>query len=135
MESVCAAFGIPFQSAREELASFWRARETQRLLRSLEDEGPTATRQAIERHIEDSSKGPWAQLLAQALEELLLEEADASVLPVAHLRSWLGEWSREIRRRQHGLLLTVAHRAKGLEFDHVAILDGKWNSVGEGEDE
>ncbi len=34
--SACPGHGIPVQSAREELSSFWRARETQRLLRTLE---------------------------------------------------------------------------------------------------
>ena len=28
----------------------------------------------------------------------------------------------------------TAHRAKGLEFDHVVVLDGGWNRVGHGED-
>ena len=135
VEGACAAHGIPVQSAREDLGSFWRARETQKLLRSLEAEGPKTTRQAIERHIAESSQGLWAQLLVQALEEFLLEEPGAAGLSATHLGNWLGEWSREIHRRQHGLLLTVAHRAKGLQFDHVIVLDGKWNAVGEGEDQ
>ena len=133
--SACAARGIPFQSAREELASFWRARETQALLNTLEAEGPTTTRRAIEQRLAEPGPGPWAELLSQALEELLLEEPDATVLPVAYVRSWLGEWSREVRRRQRGLLLTTAHRAKGLEFDHAVILDGKWNAVSGKEDD
>ena len=33
-----------------------------------------------------------------------------------------------------GLLLLTAHRAKGLEFDHVAVLDGGWDRVGRNED-
>ena len=42
---------------------------------------------------------------------------------------------REIRRQQRGLLLLPAHRAKGLEFDHVMVLDnGGWNRVGQAED-
>ncbi len=32
------------------------------------------------------------------------------------------------------LLLLTAHRAKGLEFDHVVVLDGGWNRFGRGED-
>ena len=47
---------------------------------------------------------------------------------------WLAEWGREVRRRQRGLLLLTAHRAKGLEFDHVVVLDGGWDRVGGGED-
>ena len=65
----------------------------------------------------------------------MLEEPNATVLPAAYVRNWLGEWSREVRRRQQGLLLTSAHRAKGLEFDHVVMLDGKWNAINRREDE
>ncbi len=133
--SVCVQSGIPFQSAQEELGSFWRARETQSLLSALETAGPTTTRRAIEQHLRDPTSGSWGQLLAQALEELLLEEPNATVLPAAYVRNWLGEWSREVRRRQQGLLLTSAHRAKGLEFGHVVILDGKWNATNAREDE
>ena len=39
-----------------------------------------------------------------------------------------------MRRRQRGLLLVTAHSAKGLEFDHVVVLDGGWQDTGEGED-
>ena len=39
-----------------------------------------------------------------------------------------------MRRRQRGLLLLTAHRAKGLEFDHVIVLDGGWDRPGDGED-
>ena len=31
-------------------------------------------------------------------------------------------------------LLLTAHRAKGLEFDHVLVLDGAWDRTGTGED-
>ena len=40
----------------------------------------------------------------------------------------------KVRRRQRGLLLLTAHRAKGLEFDHVVVLDGGWDRVGGDED-
>ncbi len=48
---------------------------------------------------------------------------------------WLAEWSREYRKRQQGLLLTSAHRAKGLEFDHALVLDGGWGQRDAREDE
>ena len=41
---------------------------------------------------------------------------------------------RDVRRRQHGLMLLTAHRAKGLEFDHVAVLDGGWEGRSAKED-
>ena len=135
VQSACEAHGIPAQSAREELSSFWRARETQRFLQVLEaKETRTIGTHDIERHHSRLASDPWSTLLAQALEELLLEEGDAEVLPVAYVRNWLGEWSKDIRRAQRGLLLTSAHRAKGLQFDHVVILDGRWNTTGNGED-
>ena len=31
-------------------------------------------------------------------------------------------------------MLLTAHRAKGLEFDHVVVLDGSWDRIGRGED-
>ena len=39
-----------------------------------------------------------------------------------------------VRRRQHGLLLLTAHGAKGLEFDHVVVLDGGWDRAGRDEE-
>ena len=135
VKSACAVHGIEMQSARENLSSFWRARETQILLDALESKGSVTIGTAeIRRYRSDLPEDPWADLLAQALEELLVEEGDAEMLPVAYVRNWLAEWGKEIRRRQRGLLLTTAHRAKGLEFDHVVILDGRWKAAGGEED-
>ena len=135
VRSACMVHEIPVQSAREELSSFWRARETRKFLTKLETSGSTTVETSeIQRYRADLPEDPWAALLAQALEELMLEERHAAVLPTAFVRNWLGEWSREIRRRQRGLLLTSAHRAKGLEFDHVVILDGRWRSTSAAED-
>ena len=39
-----------------------------------------------------------------------------------------------MRRRQRGLLLLTAHRAKVLEVDHAVVLDGSWERVSRGED-
>ena len=135
VRNACVVHRIPVQSAREELSSFWRARETQKFLRTLEEhEATTIETDKIQRYRADLTGDPWTELLAQALEELLLEEEHAAMLPIAYVRNWLGEWSKEIRRRQQGLLLTSAHRAKGLEFDHVVILDGRWTATSDAED-
>ena len=58
-----------------------------------------------------------------------LETGEGAEVLVDHFIEWLAEWGREVRRRQRGLLLLTAHRAKGLEFDHVVVLDGGWNKV------
>ena len=54
-------------------------------------------------------------------------------MPVDNFIEWLAEWG-DVRRRQHGLLLLTAHGAKGLEFDHVVVLDGGWGRAGRDED-
>jgi ATP-dependent DNA helicase RecQ len=61
-------------------------------------------------------------------------ETGGSETSVSHVIEWLAEWAREVRRRQRGLMLLTSHRAKGLEFDHVVVLDGGWDRVGRGED-
>ena len=132
--SVCRIRDIPFQIGNEEAGSFWRVRETQSFLKRIESTGLTVEVSELKQLLSNNANSPWDQLLSQAIEELLLEEQDVSVLPVRYIKEWLSEWSHEIRRRQTGLLLTSAHGAKGLEFNHVAILDGKWNSSSQGED-
>ena len=77
--------------------------------------------------------GPWDDLLRQAVDEHALESGGAEVA-ADRVVEWLADWSRDVRRRQHGLLLLTAYRAKGLEFDHVAVLDGGWERVGRHED-
>ncbi|MGA0542592.1 hypothetical protein [Neotabrizicola sp. VNH66] len=39
----------------------------------------------------------------------------------------LAECSRDTLGEQRGLLLLTAHRATGLEVDHVVILNGDWD--------
>jgi len=62
------------------------------------------------------------------------QEAGDVETPVGSFVEWLAEWTREARRRQQGLLLTSAHKAKGLEFDHAVVLDGSWERRGKDED-
>ena len=75
----------------------------------------------------------WWELLRDAVGEYALETGGAE-LPTGHFIEWLAEWGREARRRQTGLMLLTAHRAKGLEFDHVGVLDGGWEKIGENQD-
>ena len=71
----------------------------------------------------------WSALIAigVAVAQEVGQEANA----VPDLVEWFGEWSRDARGEQRGLLLLTAHRAKGLEFDDVVILDGGWDRVAE----
>ncbi|OQX05386.1 MAG: helicase [Desulfobulbaceae bacterium A2] len=134
LRALCELRRIPAQTADEGAVPFWRLRETQALvdwLRGRED-GPLSA-EVLHHWLGAGDDGPWWELLREAAVEYELETGGAE-LPAGHFLDWLAEWGRELRRRQTGLLLLSAHRAKGLEFDHVAVLDGGWERVGRGED-
>ena len=134
VRAFCEAHGVPAQMGNEEIPSFWRLRETRAFVEWLRAREPRVVDDAALRGwVEACPSGPWHKLLRQAVEEHAVETGGGEV-PVDHVIEWLAEWGRDIRRRQHGLLLLTAHRAKGLEFDHVAVLDGGWDRVGRGED-
>jgi len=87
----------------------------------------------VRKWLDGQADGPWIELLNQAAQEYEQEAGDAET-PVASFLEWLAEWTRDARRRQRGLLLTSAHKAKGLEFDHAAVLDGGWERSANDED-
>jgi len=126
VRSYCEQQGLRVQMAREEGLRFWRQRETQQLLDWLHDgAGPLVSGPAIAAWVAgQASTSGWA-MLDEAVAEYRGETGDGE-LPRQHFIEWLVDWGREARRRQSGLLLLTAHRAKGLEFDHVAVLDGGW---------
>ena len=134
VRAYCEAHRIPVQMGNEEIRYFWRLRETRALVAWLRAREPRVVDGAALREWTSARPcDPWHDLLRQAIEEHTLETSGAEV-PVDHVVEWLAEWGREVRRRQQGLLLVTAHRAKGLEFDHVAVLDGGWSRIGRGED-
>ena len=134
LRAFCEAHGIPVQMGDEEIPGFWRLRETRAFLEWLRSRKPRVVDGAVLRNrVEGYPIGPWHDLLRQAVEEHAME-TEGGETPVEHFIEWLAEWGREVRRRQRGLLLLTAHRAKGLEFDHVAVLDGGWSRVGRDED-
>lgn len=134
VRAYCETQEIPVQMADEEPPNFWRLRETQSLLDWLHISGNRAIGADILRHwLDGQPTGVWWDLLREAVEQYALEIGDTE-LPYRHFTEWLAEWGREIRRKQTGLLLLTAHRAKGLEFDHVAVLDGGWGKRNRDED-
>lgn len=134
VRSYCELHGIPVQMADEEMTHFWRLRETQKLISWVrERDGKLIDATAIEGWVSAQPTDAWWPFLGQALNEYAMETARAE-LPAEYFIEWLAEWGREARRKQTGLLLLTAHRAKGLEFDHVAVLDGAWDRNGANED-
>jgi ATP-dependent DNA helicase RecQ len=75
----------------------------------------------------------WVSLIAAGIADLARELGSKSI-PVPDAIEWLAEWARDVREGQRGLLLLTAHRSKGLEFDHVVILNGGWAALSQGED-
>ena len=135
VRAFCEVQGVPAQMGDEKIPGFWHLRETRAFREWLGARRPRVVDgEALAGWAETRPPGPWNDLLRQAVEEHALETGGAET-PVDHFIEWLAEWGREVRRRQRGLLLSTAHGAKGLEFDHVAVLDGGWDRVGNGEDE
>ena len=134
VRTVCERDAIPVQMTNEGSLSLWHLRETQKLVTWVRQRGPGMLRTAdVKDWLDRQPASPWIELLRQAAEEHNIETATADV-PAASFIEWLAEWARDARRRQNGLLLLTAHRAKGLEFDHVVVLDSGWDRVSRGED-
>ena len=134
VRSLCELEDIPVQLANEEFTGVWHLRETRALLNRLHERGSSLVKGAeIKGWLAQQPEGPWVELLREGVAEYALETGGADT-PVEHFTEWLAEWGRDVRRQQRGLLLLTAHRAKGLEFDHVVVLDGGWNRVGQSED-
>ena len=134
VRSLCELEGIPVQMANEEFTGIWHLRETRALRNWVRGRGSDLVTSAeLNDWVVEQPSGPWIELLSEAVEEFELETSGAET-SVDHFIEWLAEWGREARRRQRGLMLMTAHRAKGLEFDHVVVLDGGWDRVGHGEE-
>ena len=120
--------------ANEEFSGVWHLRETHALVGWLRGRHyRLVTSVDLKDWLVGQSPGHWVELLSEAIAEYEVETSGAET-SVDHFTEWLAEWGRDVRSRQRGLLLLTAHRAKGLEFDHVVVLDGGWDRVGRGED-
>ena len=133
VRAFCEARDLPAQMGGEEIPGFWYLRETRALRRWLDGlEAGVVDGAALRDWADACPPNPWNELLRQAIDEHALERGGAET-PVRHFLEWLAEWGQDARRRHRRLLLLTAHRAKGLEFDHVVVLDGGWDRAGRGE--
>lgn len=113
--------GLPLHRIREirRFLDFLKEQETE--IRSVSDLSDALAG--------DGDNGnPWAALLAELHTAYRQETADAP-LPVGYYIDWLYEALAEQRREKtigRGIFLNTVHGAKGMEFDHVFLLDGKW---------
>jgi len=134
VRSYCELNDIPVQMADEQFPPVWRLRETRQLMEWIEERDASLIDvKGIQQWLEDKGPGPWWNLLREIISALKLEIGNSEI-PIQHLTEWIVEAGREFRRSQKGLLLLTAHRAKGLEFDHLVVLDGAWDKTGKDED-
>lgn len=75
----------------------------------------------------------WVDLIAEGIADLARELGNRKI-PAPDAIDGLAEWARDVRSALRGLLLLTAHRSKGLEFDHVVILNCGWKALSKGED-
>jgi len=134
VRSYCEAQGIPVQLASETMPPLWRLREVQAFLAFLRiAPGKMLTVNAMQTFIASQPVNRWWILILDAIAALETDWGDKAI-PVGEIIELLAEWTRDARQKQRGLLLLTAHRAKGLEFDDVIILDGGWDRTSKGED-
>lgn len=130
LRSALEAAGIPVTMADEEPPPLWRLRETQALLAFL-DRRQKASRSSllkagdVQSWLATQGDMGWWPALGEAV-AVFSEDTHGEEVLLDAFRDWLAEWGRASRRQQTGVLLLTAHRAKGLEFDHVFVLDGGW---------
>ena len=132
LRAACESLGIPVNMADEEEPPLWRLRETQALLGHIATLGPLVRAQQLLDWIAGRADNDWAACLEHAI-ATFAEDTQGVEVSLDYFQDWLAEWGRASRHKQNGLLLLSAHRAKGLEFDHVIVLDGDWRPQ-DGED-
>lgn len=139
MQAWCEQNGIPYFLTNEQNLPLCKTREFVRLVHGIETavDGMLSSAdfcRLIEKEIRHSGK-KWenwfAQLKADFLNEFPIarpsENTAAPQHPAAFLKNWLYEYvGNEKISRSDGIFLGTAHSSKGLEFDHVFILDDGW---------
>lgn len=127
--------GIPVEIANEQLPGIWRMREMQIFIQALNaDRSQIFSVADLVKVLNAIPTTRWTDRIGEGL-GILAREIDGRSLPAADLIEWFAEWAREAWGEQRGLKLLTAHRAKGLEFDDLVILDGGWERASGKEDQ
>jgi len=135
----CEHHGVPYflASDKQNALPLTRQRPFTRLVAHLRGlDLHTLEVSAAARAAQDLTLDPtWRSFFETAFKQLTCEYGNCQLAP-AKVVDWLYEYAREIRQRpQPGLFLGTVHSAKGLEFRHVALLDGSWDALAEQMDE
>lgn len=131
--------GIPvdYRADTESLPSPFRIREIHSwllMLHAAEKElwSPDTLSEKLEWHTSLHGNNPWCELLYDITEEWKVATGNGE-FPVRFLYDFFVEALQEYKqqkRRAKGVILSNAHKVKGLEFPHVFILSPHWQTSG-----
>ncbi len=126
--------GLKVDLASDTAPPIWRLREMQAFVRGvLADRGKLLSVADLVEILNKIPPSPWRDVIGEGIGAFALELVEKTA-PAPDVVEWFGAWARDARGEPRGLRLLTAHRAKGLEFDHVAILNGGWDRPSRGED-
>ena len=126
VRSYAEAKGIPVRLASDSAPTLWRLREMQDFVgRVREHRTELLSLEELVAIHNELPANKWSDLIMQGVLAWNHELAGKPA-PAPDIIEWFAEWSQDMRGLQNGLMLLTAHRAKGLEFDHVIALDGGW---------
>lgn len=131
LQAWCEQNGIPYFLAADKHNSLplTRQRPFTRLVSHLHGlHVPVLDLTATADVAQDLTTDPlWRAFFRTAFEQLAGEYGNCQIAP-GTLVDWLYDYAREMRQQpRQGLFLGTVHSAKGLEFRHVAVLDGDWS--------
>ncbi len=113
--------GVPFRWTLSSALPLARIREVAEVLEWLDGADDLVPRAAVEQRVADLPRGPWREALCG-----WLDSVRPSTRHAAEWRRELWLWARAGRAAEavgEGVHLGTMHGAKGLEFDHVLLLD------------
>ena len=128
VRSYCEAEGIPVSDRREardrpQISDLVEYRMLSRWLETaVLAHGPV---EAVRDWLRSRGAGPIWQCLRDLVAGMDAEFG-APEIAIRDALGWIADWGREFGGMGEGLVLTTAHSAKGLEFDHVVVLDDAW---------
>ena len=128
---------VAWRGGEEDRVPLFRLREVEQFRRWLEEESPADVNAPELREVLAELRGGrpyhrWWQLLDEILKDFHGEVGEGLVPSRVALEFLL----EALSQLQHepapgiGVTLSTAHRAKGLEFAHVFLADGGWDSRG-----
>ncbi|UFH51292.1 RecQ family ATP-dependent DNA helicase [Pseudomonas sp. KNUC1026] len=129
VQAWCELHGIEYHLAadKDSVLPLTSQRAFVSVVAQLEQSGQALTASEAWRLVQSSLDDYARPLFETAFDELEVELGNCQLQCKAVI-DWLYDYAREIRQQPHrGLYLGTVHSAKGLEFRHVALLDGGWD--------